>query len=132
MWISFSYLFIIAERFANKWIGTRSVENINSLLISLIWFSEIFDNFCMPQRPKAIDQEIVCERCLRKQDCLRNQFNHQENIFLTQVDSLDIFNNQITLVNMAETTEPILQENNNRFVLFPIKHDDIWSLALCS
>ena len=81
----------------------------------------------MPQRPKAIDQEIVCERCLRKQDCLRNQFNHQENIFLTQVDSLDIFKNQITLVNMAETTEPILQENNNRFVLFPIQHDDIWS-----
>ena len=28
---------------------------------------------------------------------------------------------------MAETTEPILQENNNRFVLFPIQHDDIWS-----
>jgi ribonucleoside-diphosphate reductase beta chain len=23
--------------------------------------------------------------------------------------------------------EPILKENNNRFVLFPIKHDDIWS-----
>ena len=23
--------------------------------------------------------------------------------------------------------EPILQENNNRFVLFPIQHDDIWS-----
>lgn len=27
---------------------------------------------------------------------------------------------------MAEATEPILQENNDRFVLFPIKHDDIW------
>ncbi len=30
---------------------------------------------------------------------------------------------------MSETivgTEPILQENNSRFVLFPIKHDDIW------
>jgi len=23
--------------------------------------------------------------------------------------------------------EPILEENKNRFVLFPIKHDDIWS-----
>ena len=23
--------------------------------------------------------------------------------------------------------EPILKENNNRFVLFPIEHDDIWS-----
>lgn len=23
--------------------------------------------------------------------------------------------------------EPILQENKNRFVLFPIQHDDIWS-----
>ena len=28
---------------------------------------------------------------------------------------------------MAEKTEPILQGNNNRFVLFPIQHDDIWS-----
>ena len=28
---------------------------------------------------------------------------------------------------MAGATEPILQENNNRFVLFPIQHDDIWS-----
>ncbi len=30
---------------------------------------------------------------------------------------------------MSETaiaTEPILQENNSRFVLFPIQHDDIW------
>ena len=23
-------------------------------------------------------------------------------------------------------TEPILQEQNNRFTLFPIKHNDIW------
>ena len=29
--------------------------------------------------------------------------------------------------NMAEKNEPILQENTNRFVLFPIQHDDIWS-----
>jgi ribonucleoside-diphosphate reductase beta chain len=28
---------------------------------------------------------------------------------------------------MAEQKEPILQENTNRFVLFPIQHDDIWS-----
>jgi len=27
---------------------------------------------------------------------------------------------------MNTTTEPILTENPNRFVLFPIKHDDIW------
>lgn len=26
----------------------------------------------------------------------------------------------------GEAIEPILKENNNRFVLFPIKHDDIW------
>ena len=25
------------------------------------------------------------------------------------------------------SSEPILKENNDRFVLFPIKHDDIWS-----
>ena len=24
-------------------------------------------------------------------------------------------------------TEPILEDNPNRFVLFPIQHDDIWS-----
>ena len=28
---------------------------------------------------------------------------------------------------MAQVTEPILEPNNNRFVLFPIQHDDIWS-----
>ena len=27
---------------------------------------------------------------------------------------------------MTNVTEPILQENPNRFVLFPIEHDDIW------
>ncbi|MEO1516162.1 MAG: ribonucleotide-diphosphate reductase subunit beta [Bacteroidota bacterium] len=27
---------------------------------------------------------------------------------------------------MSEIVEPILEENPNRFVLFPIKHDDIW------
>ncbi|MBD3637233.1 MAG: ribonucleotide-diphosphate reductase subunit beta [Crocinitomicaceae bacterium] len=27
---------------------------------------------------------------------------------------------------MAEATEPILAKNNERFVLFPIQHDDIW------
>ena len=28
---------------------------------------------------------------------------------------------------MTQQVEPILQENPNRFVLFPIKHDDIWA-----
>jgi ribonucleoside-diphosphate reductase beta chain len=28
---------------------------------------------------------------------------------------------------MAQENEPILLENNNRFVLFPIQHDDIWN-----
>lgn len=28
---------------------------------------------------------------------------------------------------MAKQLEPILQENTNRFVLFPIQHDDIWA-----
>jgi ribonucleoside-diphosphate reductase beta chain len=28
---------------------------------------------------------------------------------------------------MAQVKEPILEENKNRFVLFPIQHDDIWS-----
>ncbi len=31
------------------------------------------------------------------------------------------------LPNKTELVEPILQENKDRFVLFPIKHDDIWS-----
>ncbi len=26
----------------------------------------------------------------------------------------------------AEAEEPILKENKNRFVLFPIQHNDIW------
>lgn len=34
------------------------------------------------------------------------------------------FNFQIPF--MSSTEEPILQENKNRFVLFPIRHDDIW------
>lgn len=29
---------------------------------------------------------------------------------------------------MSEATEPILQENKDRFVLFPIKHRDIWEM----
>ncbi|MGB0166913.1 MAG: ribonucleoside-diphosphate reductase small subunit [Luteibaculum sp.] len=28
---------------------------------------------------------------------------------------------------MSKQEEPILKENNNRFVLFPIQHDDIWA-----
>jgi ribonucleoside-diphosphate reductase beta chain len=28
---------------------------------------------------------------------------------------------------MAQTVEPILEENKDRFVLFPIQHDDIWA-----
>jgi len=27
---------------------------------------------------------------------------------------------------MSQQIEPILQENKNRFVLFPIQHHDIW------
>lgn len=30
-------------------------------------------------------------------------------------------------INIMAAEEPILKENNNRFVLFPIQHDDIWS-----
>ena len=29
--------------------------------------------------------------------------------------------------DVVEQEEPILKENNNRFVLFPIQHDDIWA-----
>ena len=28
---------------------------------------------------------------------------------------------------MSQSVEPILTENPNRFVLFPIEHDDIWA-----
>ena len=28
---------------------------------------------------------------------------------------------------MTANVEPILQDNPNRFVLFPIQHDDIWA-----
>ena len=30
------------------------------------------------------------------------------------------------MANLVDVEEPILQENKNRFVLFPIKHNDIW------
>ena len=55
-----------------------------------------------------------------------NQENYQEKSFLTKIESLNILKTKY-LINMAEKAEPILQENNNRFVLFPIQHDDIWS-----
>ena len=29
---------------------------------------------------------------------------------------------------MSKTTDPILSENPNRFVLFPIQYDDIWKM----
>jgi len=29
---------------------------------------------------------------------------------------------------MTDSLEPILQENPNRFVLFPIKHEQIWKM----
>ncbi|HET6245929.1 MAG: ribonucleotide-diphosphate reductase subunit beta [Bacteroidetes bacterium] len=32
------------------------------------------------------------------------------------------------MTNNNNSNEPILQENKDRFVLFPIKHDDIWSM----
>jgi hypothetical protein len=31
-------------------------------------------------------------------------------------------------MNTALATEKILQESDNRFVLFPIKHDQIWAM----
>jgi ribonucleoside-diphosphate reductase beta chain len=31
-------------------------------------------------------------------------------------------------MNVAQNTEPLLMENKNRFVLFPIQHDDIWQM----
>jgi ribonucleoside-diphosphate reductase beta chain len=31
-------------------------------------------------------------------------------------------------MNLAQNTEPLLVENKNRFVLFPIQHDDIWQM----
>ena len=30
--------------------------------------------------------------------------------------------------NTTNTNEPILKENPNRFVLFPIEHNDIWEI----
>src|SRR3978361_696038 len=40
--------------------------------------------------------------------------------------------NIIILLNkiesMSEAIEPLLLENKNRFVLFPIQHDDIWQM----
>ena len=35
---------------------------------------------------------------------------------------------EFTMSNPAVIDEPILQENKDRFVLFPIKHPDIWQM----
>jgi ribonucleoside-diphosphate reductase beta chain len=37
-----------------------------------------------------------------------------------------IYSSNPILVIMSITQEPLLTENNDRFVIFPIKHDDIW------
>lgn len=43
------------------------------------------------------------------------------------MDKLSIQRKRQRELNMAELREPILEENNGRFVLFPIQHDDIWN-----
>ena len=45
-------------------------------------------------------------------------------IYNTQKQLIVADNNVNT--TLETTTEPILVENKDRFVLFPIKHDDIW------
>ena len=42
----------------------------------------------------------------------------------TEIDNADGFELDL----MAQHIEPMLQENKDRFVLFPIKHDDIWRM----
>jgi ribonucleoside-diphosphate reductase beta chain len=42
----------------------------------------------------------------------------------TEIDNADGFELDLT----AQHIEPMLQENKDRFVLFPIKHDDIWTM----
>ncbi len=46
----------------------------------------------------------------------------EDSLAKKQLDIKEILPNKIELV------EPILQENPNRFVLFPIEHDDIWAM----
>jgi len=45
----------------------------------------------------------------------------------SQNTNQDSQNQGAKLNNKTTVEEPILTENNNRFVLFPIQHDDIWS-----
>ena len=42
----------------------------------------------------------------------------------TEIDNAEGFELDLT----AQHIEPMLQENKDRFVLFPIKHDDIWNM----
>ena len=44
----------------------------------------------------------------------------------SQADLSEILPADMEIKDVA--VEPILQSNNNRFVLFPIQHDDIWDM----
>jgi len=44
----------------------------------------------------------------------------------TEVDLSEILPANMEIKDVA--VEPLLQPNNNRFVLFPIQHDDIWDM----
>ncbi len=53
-------------------------------------------------------------------------FRLQFTIFVTPIKQKIVFNLSNKKQTMMSVIEPILQENKNRFVIFPIKHHDIW------
>ena len=53
-------------------------------------------------------------------------FNNKFQSLLTPNRSNFSSNFKKNYKTMSQTMEPILQENKNRFVIFPIQHHDIW------
>ena len=55
-----------------------------------------------------------------------NDAENKENT-IEEVDMAQQTSIEEVLPENTEVMEPILTENPNRFVLFPIEHDDIWA-----
>jgi hypothetical protein len=63
-------------------------------------------------------------RCRRNENFRRNLSKSET---LSSPEGIKAIEAQGTHVKVSKILEePILQENKNRFVIFPIKHHDIW------
>lgn len=77
------------------------------------------------QRRHSCPTRSVCEAGYF--DCIRPHVYHLApcNCIFTQMEVEDE-EAALQRAKQLESEEPLLQENPNRFVMFPIKHPDIW------